>query len=72
MCIVWCLMSVGRNAALSALVGGIADTVSALTLSGASPVATPPAAPPTGAAAGDSAGGGGRRDHRMDVQDFVE
>jgi hypothetical protein len=73
-------VSVARNAALSALVGGIAETVSALALSSASP---PPAAAsgsgstPTAVSQGgddDSvgAGGGKTKDYRMDVQDFVE
>lgn len=73
------MFSVARNAALSALVGGIAETVSALTLSSTSPAATASAASAAASSSvgdgdgdGGSSAGGKTKDYRMDVQDFVE
>ncbi len=75
---------IARNAALSALVGGIAETVSALTLSSGrnSPTAattpTPPSATSTTGsvrgAGGDASASGGvkTKDYKMDAQDFCE
>lgn len=73
---------VARNAALSALVGGISDTMAAMTMSGRGSggalksAGTPATPPPPGPEEENVSGAEGQldasRNYRMDVQDFMD